>query len=79
MASAIPTALNAGYRQLVGGSGNPTTVVDPSTGQPMTDAVPLQQNGAYTPGADPYYLEFTQFPGSTFADLTIPDDILGAS
>ncbi len=67
--------LNAGYRQLVNGSGEPTNVVD-ATGNQVTDPVPLQKNGAYTPGADPYFLSFAQFPSIEFAGLNIPDDIL---
>lgn len=68
--------LNAGYRQKVGGSGNPTTVNDPVTGAPMTDAVPLQQNGAYTPGSPPYFITFQEFPSIAFSGLNLPDDLL---
>lgn len=67
--------LNAGYRQKVNGSGNPVNVVD-ANGNTVTDAVPLQKNGAYTPGATPYFLEFQEFPTSTFGDLNLPDDLL---
>lgn len=67
--------LNQGYRQLVNGTGSPVNVTD-ANGQIVTDAVNLQQNGAYTPGANPYYLEFQEFPAIQFAQLNIPDDIL---
>ena len=70
--------LNAGYRQKVSGSGLPINVVDGS-GNTVTDAVPLQENGAYSPTADPYFLEFTEFPQIDFSDLNIPDDLLDAN
>lgn len=66
--------LNAGYRQLVGGTGTPQQIT--IGGQPITDAVPLQQDGAYVPTADPYFLEFQDFAQVEFANLNIPDEIL---
>jgi hypothetical protein len=72
--------LNAGYRQLVNGTGSPVNVVD-ANGQTVTDAVPLQQNGAYVPGTNstPYYIPFQEFPAVEFSDLNIPDDVLDAN
>lgn len=70
--------LNAGYRQLVDGEGEPTNVVDGS-GNQVTDAVALQKNGSYQPSAEPYFLEFNEFPAMPFADLAIPDDILSVN
>lgn len=69
--------LNAGYRQLVNGAGSPVNVVD-GDGNTVTDAVPLQENGAYTPAAEPFYLQFMEFPQVAFEGLNIPDDILDA-
>jgi hypothetical protein len=66
--------LNAGYRQLVGGSGDPQQIL--IGGQPITDAVPLQENGAYEPGADPYFIPFQLFPQVEFEGLNIPAEIL---
>lgn len=68
-------SLNAGYRQKVNGTGNPVNVTD-ANGQQVTDAVPLQKDGSYQPTADPYYLEFQQFPQIDFSQLNIPDGIL---
>lgn len=68
-------ALNAGYRQLVNGTGSPVNVTD-ANGQQITDAVPLQKDGSYKPSADPYYLQFYPFPAVDFSQLNIPDDIL---
>ena len=70
--------LNAGYQQLVNGSGVPVNVVD-GDGNTVTDAVPLQKNGAYVPGADPVYLQFQEFAAIAFEGLNIPQDILDAS
>lgn len=70
--------LNAGYRQLVNGAGSPVNVVDAS-GNTVTDAVPLQQNGAYVPTAAPVYLAFQEFASIAFEGLNIPDDILTAN
>lgn len=67
--------LNAGYRQKINGSGDPVNVVD-AAGNQVTDAVPLQKNGSYQPEAEPYFLEFQQFPSMDFGQLNIPDDIL---
>lgn len=66
--------LNAGYRQLAGGTGTPQQIT--IDGQAITDAVPLQKDGSYQPGADPYFLEFTLFPAVEFAGLNIPDELL---
>lgn len=66
-------SLNAGYRQLKGGKR--INVVD-DNGQQVTDAVPLQQDGSYKSGGDPYYLEFQIFPSADFSQLNIPDNIL---
>lgn len=66
--------LNAGYRQKVGGTGDPQQIT--INGQPITDAVPLQQDGSYQPDADPYYLEFQDYPKTSFAALNIPAEIL---
>jgi hypothetical protein len=68
---------NAGYRQLVGGSGSPVNVVD-ANGSTVTDAVPLRENGSYDPSAEPYYLQFALFPAVEFSALNIPDDVLDA-
>jgi len=70
--------LNAGYRQLVNGTGEPVNVTD-ANGNTVTDAVPLQENGSYSPSADPYFLTFQEFAQLTFADLNIPDDLLTTS
>lgn len=71
-------ALNAGYRQLVNGTGSPVNVVD-ANGNTVTDAVPLKQNGAYEPGAEPYFIPFQEFPSVPFENLNIPDDLLYVS
>lgn len=64
-----------GYRELKGGSGPPVNVVDGS-GNQVTDAVPLQEDGHYAPNTDPYFMSFTLYPQVMFVDLNIPDDIL---
>lgn len=66
---------NMGYQQKVNGSGNPVNVVD-ANGATITDAVPLQKDGSYQPGEEPYFIPFQAFPMSEFAQLNIPDDIL---
>jgi hypothetical protein len=67
--------LNAGYRQLVGGAGDPVNVTD-ANGNTVTDAVPLQEDGSYDPTADPYFLQFQEFAQLEFKNLNIPDDLL---
>lgn len=67
--------LNAGYRQKKDGAGDPINVTD-ANGQQVTDAVPLQKDGSYKPGGDPYYLQFYPFPSVDFSLLNFPDDIL---
>lgn len=66
--------LNAGYRQKVNGTGTPVNIT--INGQNITDAVPLQKDGSYQPTADPYFLEFAEFPSVAFAGMNIPDDLL---
>lgn len=68
---------SVGYRQLPGGSGSPTNILDPN-GKQITDAVPLQKDGSYQPGKDPYIITFVDFASVDFADLNIPDDVLFA-
>ena len=69
------SVLNAGYRQKVGGTGDPVNVVD-ANGNTVTDAVPLQKDGSYDASADPYFLSFQEFAQLTFSDLNIPEDLL---
>jgi hypothetical protein len=78
--------LNAGLRQLVGGTGTPQQIT--IDGSLITSPVPLQQNGAYTPltagtdetgSVDPWYIEFTLYPSAPFAQLNIPQDLLTES
>lgn len=68
-------ALNAGYRQLVNGTGSPVNITD-ANGQQVTDAVPLQENGSYDPKGEPYFIPFQEFPSVDFEGLNIPQDLL---
>jgi hypothetical protein len=67
--------LNAGYRYLKGGAGQPVNILD-ANNQPTHDARALKQSGDLLGATDdPYYNEFVEFPPMTFADLNIPEDI----
>ncbi len=70
--------LNAGLRQLVGGTGSPKQIT--IDGSLVTAPVPLQQNGAYVPlttaGTDPFYLQFVLYPAQDFSLLNIPNNVL---
>jgi hypothetical protein len=69
--------INAGYRQLSGGTGLPVQIT--IAGKDITDAVGLQKDGQYTPGADPYFIDFKLFPEVDFDQLNIPQDIFDAN
>lgn len=72
--------LNSGLRQLAGGTGAPQQIL--IDGALVTSPVPLQQNGVYTPitaTVPPYYLDFTLYPSSPFAQLNIPQNVLTQS
>jgi hypothetical protein len=77
--------LNAGLRQLDLSQNPPALKQILINGSPITSPVALAQNGTIlnntwyqTTGENPtpYYLTFTNFPQSTFANLNIPQDIL---
>jgi hypothetical protein len=63
-----------GYMQKANGVGLPVPIL--VNGQQPSDAVPLQENGAYSPPADPYLIQFQLFPMIAFESLNIPQDIL---
>ena len=72
--------LNAGLRQLVNGTGDPSQIM--IDGALVTSPVPLQENGSYEPltgSVDPYYLEFTLYPSAPFSQLNIPTNVLTQS
>jgi hypothetical protein len=65
---------NMGYRYKSGG--NIVNALDDNQ-QPVTDAILLAKDGTkLAAGADPYLLEFTEFPPVSFEQLNIPQDIL---
>lgn len=67
--------VNAGYRYKKNGTGTPINV-DDGQGQSTHDFQLLQKNGdKLADGADPYLLEFTEFPPSDFSLLGIPEDL----